>query len=174
MLTKLQSHILKFDENKKWFQELVLTKDNNFLTNPLAKEEWSIKEIIEHVTIVEERYINFVLAAKDILPQQNILQSLRRQLVLFVLRNGIKVPVPIPEVVPTGNIEINQLMQRWDSARNKLKKILEMKQESDLNLFVFKHPIAGNLNMLQSIEILTWHLHYHMVRANRLIKKINL
>ena len=91
-------------------------------------------------------------------------------LVWAVLKTGLKVKNPVPEAAPDRDISHEQLEAAWEQARTDLRAFLEALQEAELKDAAYKHPIAGPLNVEESLEFLVGHLDHHLRQLNRIRK----
>ena len=91
-------------------------------------------------------------------------------LVWTVLKTGLKVKNPVPEAAPDRDISHEQLEAAWEQARTDLRAFLEALQEAELKDAAYKHPIAGPLNVEESLEFLVGHLDHHLRQLNRIRK----
>lgn len=79
-----------------------------------------------------------------------------------------KAPSYLVEHTPTSE-PLADLSQRWNAERGKLRKFLEEIKDEDLYKLVYKHPVAGRLNVLQALDFMIEHFHHHLPQINRLL-----
>ena len=79
-----------------------------------------------------------------------------------------KAPVYLVEHTPTS-MPLTDLVQRWDAERGKLRKFLEDIKDEDVYKLVYKHPVAGRLNVVQALDFMIEHFHHHLPQINRLL-----
>lgn len=79
-----------------------------------------------------------------------------------------KAPAYLVEHTPTSE-PLTDLAQRWNAEREKLRKFLEEITDENLYKLVYKHPVAGRLNVLQALDFMIEHFHHHLPQINRLL-----
>jgi len=172
----LNTQILdKLHSDKAWFEGLVKDKQTDFLYSPLSNDEWSLAQVIEHLVIVEQNLASLIAESigqeNNKTVRFNFKKYINKKIVFFILNNGIKVPVPTEAVYPNGSMNIEQSFLAWNQIRVQLD---QMSQKINLNPeiannFTFNHPRIGNLSAKETIEFISVHLRYHLVRVSRLI-----
>ena len=68
-----------------------------------------------------------------------------------------------------NSMPLTDLVQRWNAEREKLRTFLEEIKDEDLHKLVYKHPVAGRLNVLQALDFMIEHFHHHLPQINRLL-----
>ncbi len=123
---------------------------------------WSIQMHLEHVVIAEE------LIAAGIRKQNtegvaNLPAKSPQafQMVMQALEKDIVVGVPLPELEPTGQVSLEELIIRWEKARTELKRIAESIPAASLKTPVCRHPVAGPLDARETLEFMMVHMDHH-------------
>lgn len=158
--------IAKMKVEKDFFTDLAERLSLEELERPLAKDEWSINGVIEHLVIVEGNLALALARPKD-LPAPTLKNKIMWRGARVIQFNGIKIPVPIPEVNPTG-ADPTQVLAKWEKSRAKILKQIE--EAPDLTSRPFAHPILGPLDYTQCAEFVANHIVYHRVRTQKLLK----
>jgi hypothetical protein len=165
MQESLQIHFDKIESQRAWFIE---QKDNipaEYLTKGPQEDEWSLTQIIEHLVITEGLLIPAIQKASTIKPPVSAEQTKQWRTVKVIMKSGTKVPVPTERVEPKSLENLETLLAEWETLRENLKQILQTKTET--NLLVFPHPVAGPLDIAETLEFLSLHLHYHTLRFKK-------
>ena len=131
--------------------------------------KWSILEIIEHLVLAER-------AVLQGLPELSRLSARERKLkhrfayliVMFVLRYGIPVQVPSPEMVPQGDRSLGELRRLWNENQDWLGKYIRGLDQNGLRRAVFEHPVAGPLTVGQAVHMDQIHLDTHVRQIRKL------
>lgn len=168
MHAKLLHCYEELERHREWFLSLSRERPS-LLSKPLGKDEWSLGEVIEHLVIVEGNILPTIEKASKECPPQSFFKRLRWAIVQFILSHGIKVPVPSERALPKGALSIEENLQRWETLRHMMKDVLQKKSGEDIGKFAFHHPRAGDLNVLETLEFLSVHLRYHIVRTSKLL-----
>ena len=70
--------------------------------------------------------------------------------------------------IPEG-IAIEELTLRWNNSRMQLKELLESLPESLLDKYIFKHPVAGKMNIYGGLDFLKEHVRRHEFQIKKLL-----
>ncbi|WP_353267000.1 DinB family protein [Gemmatimonas sp.] len=93
---------------------------------------------------------------------------LRRRVVWLILRLGIRVRIPAESMRPTGQGTFDELRARWDERHDVLRRVVGELDTNGLQRHIFRHPVAGPLNTLQALGLLSAHLATHQRQLERL------
>lgn len=99
------------------------------------------------------------------MPKRGSLFGFRRQVVKFILTNAI--PVPAKGAYPTcsPDADFEEMASELRKLQGKLEK--RVADGIDPNAVVMMHPVAGPLNLEETLEIVHAHLMYHYKRAGK-------
>jgi hypothetical protein len=106
--------------------------------------------------------------------RQGLRDWIGRAMVAFVFRKGIRVKVPLPlrHVIPVRQQSFEEVWQGWDELRSELAAYLNGLREEDLTRIVCRHPVAGRLNVIQTLDLLESHLNHHQRQVERTEKAV--
>lgn len=169
------------------FEKLELTRINltslfnsidkqglTFKSNP---EKWSIIQICFHVIKSEQLAIivlNKNLKLKDNLKKRGFLGIIRDHSLSFALKAKIKFKAPAIVANPPETYDFQELMKKWETIRISLKNYIEVFPEQYLNKEIYNHPIAGWLNLSQTLNFLQNHFDHHKPQIEKRIKEYNI
>jgi uncharacterized damage-inducible protein DinB len=165
MLPELESSFSSIESKKKWFVDRANEMGAEKAGQRVQTEEWSLTEVIEHLVIAERNFTAGFEGSGSEQVQDSFKLKIRRRVILFVLRNAIKVPTPSVRVIPKGQEGLDSLLPEWDNLRSRLKVCLDEKKSDQLGNLTFKHPRAGDLDALNALAFLENHMTYHQKRA---------
>lgn len=157
----------KLEQLKDWF--LAQVEEHPPGTEPLAADEWSLLQVIEHVVIVERGVLMSLIRGGTEMPKRSPVSALKRRMVSSIMRRAIKVPVPVPEVNPGPTPDREKLLAEWEKIRGKFRKHIGA-EAFDPTTHVFTHPVAGPLSAEESVDFLVSHLTYHQIRTRKLLR----
>lgn len=126
-------------------------------------EEWSGAQILEHLYLAEQGTLGYLKSKmKTTPPRAGWGAAIRSLLLNRALRNKNK-KYRAPKVIgsPSERPEYTTLAQNYRQLRVDMRRMMA---EGDPRVFrraLFKHPIAGRLNMLQTLAFLQTHLDRH-------------
>lgn len=172
-MTPIASVLLQAHEYKEWFLSRADSMSESELTTPPSSDEWCLKNILEHLVIIEERIVGRLQNLRGGRRKRRSLAELYKYTLMNVIfKFGIRVPVPMPEVEPLGQVSLEEIKIRWEDARKKLNEIIAKLSPDELGHFSFRHPFGGPLSVKESVEMISSHLKYHKIRAVRIYKSL--
>lgn len=126
--------------------------------------EWNILQILDHLYEAERLstiYIQRSLSKRD-LPEVAGLGSAIR---LFLLKSALSLPISYkaPSIVdPAGKkLSYSELKTNWAAVRRELKSLIEDHEEEVLKREIYKHQVAGLMNMKQALQFMKAHYMRH-------------
>lgn len=154
-------------------QRLGLQREISSLSNPQltfkpSADVWSIQQIVEHLVLSDETLgqVPDVGVVRNEAPMFRILpRAVRRALVLAAFSRDAALPLPSPDVEPTGIVPLKDLWERWAVSRAKMWSALETLGENEMR---YSHPVLGPLTAGQMLKLAQVHTAYHA----RQIKKL--
>ncbi len=165
MITKLQKKFdilnVILDKNLKFMDSL--SEDARFKS---GAEEWNAAQILNHLFVSEQGVVAYlekkVLADKDEVPKGGLSAKLRAFLLQRALRND-KTKFRAPkffEALPERP-DYQKIKAEYPALRSKLGAVLERFDASMVGKAYFKHPRAGRITILQTLDFLTDHFQRH-------------
>jgi hypothetical protein len=154
-LEKLKSDVLVLLKNSS--EEKINLK--------VAAGKWSASQIAGHLILGEEMtaaYLKLKIQKRDKLYKSGIKEQLRSAILNLALRSPLKFKAPefttrVPEYSRYSEIE-----KRWTDARTDFRTILENFPPDLLDQTVFKHPVAGRINIFQTLSFMENHIIHHL------------
>lgn len=166
-----------FDSLETQRQELLsmvkhLTKEQ-LSTHPDGK--WSIAQILSHLISSEKLsvlYLNKKTQGIHDLPDTGF----KEELVMLILIVSQRLPLKFkaPKILADNTISYqtpDELNEAWEKVRGDLKESLKRFQDDQLNRKVYKHPIAGMLNMKQALRFFREHINHHTPQIIHLLRQ---
>ncbi len=130
---------------------------------------WSILEVVHHLVLVEQGILR---AAHDGPGQPRRRRNLRERIgyagVWLVFKLGLRVKIPTSRVRPQPGLPLSRLKREWADARTSLEVYLDSTPASKLSETMFRHPIAGPMNVEQSLLFVTRHFDHHRRQISRI------
>ncbi len=77
-----------------------------------------------------------------------------------------KAPAMLPE--PVGDLTREEIISRWDEARKGMKEFLTTFPAEHFDKLVFRHPLAGPINILHTLDFLGAHIGHHIPQIERI------
>ncbi|QCK15545.1 DinB family protein [Mangrovivirga cuniculi] len=157
------------------YKEMLQDESKEFLFFQPNEDKWSAAQVINHLTKVDKNTYDFITQfdfnrKKEKMGLRNKLNSL---MLNYFLKSSLKAKVPVESIYPEEKPDIESMISFYDDFTSKFEKFIEQFPEDKLDFFIFKHPLAGKLNILQTVEFLTNHSRHHSIQINKLKRKFN-
>jgi hypothetical protein len=81
-----------------------------------------------------------------------------------------KVPKTSRGVSPTGRDNLVPLLARWDDVRDAIGEAATSIASRRLRGAVFNHPVAGSLNLEDTLSFVDAHFKHHLRQISRLLR----
>jgi hypothetical protein len=134
-----------------------------------APHAWSAVDVIEHLVLAEQVVLGDLATAADRADMpRRVVHRVRSVMVWLVLRLGVRVSVPAEAMRPTGSASFEVLRERWDAQHRALHAFVGGLDAAGLRRRVFRHPIAGPLDVPQALRLLSAHLSTHQRQLARI------
>tara|TARA_B110000967_G_scaffold46102_1_gene46443 strand:+ start:1254 stop:1790 length:537 start_codon:yes stop_codon:yes gene_type:complete len=140
-----------------------------------SENEWSISQVVEHLIESEtgvNKYINFKLKNIKEQPKAGIRSFLNSKVLNKKLKSNEKFKVPKVLSEPELGNDYSDLKEKWDNSRMFLIKTVETFPKGKIKKAIFNHPVAGLLNMHQTMLFLINHLDHHIPQIDALRIKL--
>lgn len=130
-----------------------------------APDAWSALQVMEHLVLVDE-----LVAAQ--LPDASVRPNARWGRAAILLMRlasgaGAKVRVPLADIVPRGEANLDQLVHRWHLASEALWTIVRERSRR-AEAVLLTHPVAGPLSCVDGLAFLREHIRHHRRQLDRL------
>jgi hypothetical protein len=135
--------------------------------NVKPRAGWSALECVEHVVIVEERYLEWIRSAKEIPPARDAAKELR----LFSMVRSRLTKVEAPEVFrPRGRFTtVAGSLAAFDIVRGRI--VQEVRERGEAMFAVgIQHPRFGRLNGAELIQLVDGHSRRHADQIREIIE----
>ena len=78
------------------------------------------------------------------------------------MERDIPVDVPDKSMEPHGEFTLEELQDRWQDVRRKMRAYIEGITAKNADNLVYRHPFAGPLNMAEALRFLDVHFDNHV------------
>jgi uncharacterized damage-inducible protein DinB len=136
---------------------------------------WSLSQVLAHLIASEQlsvRYLKKKIQGIESAPNTGMLETLTMWALIVSQRLPLKFKAPkvVTENTPTFS-DVHQIIAAWDQCRHELKDLLSAFSEDQLNRQIYKHPIAGKLNIQQALRFFREHIIHHEPQIKKLLKQ---
>ena len=173
MDSKIESEFNKLEKSRFQLFAKLDEKEEPELNYHPDKNKWSVIQVLNHLIITEQlsiKYINKKLTYRTNIKNTGLGAVIR----FFVLKLMLQTPLRFkaPEIVSEApdNGDFNYIKSQWDQTRKELRKLLDDLPEEFLNKNIFKHAIAGKMNIYQTLGFMEEHFKHHLKQIDRIAK----
>jgi len=167
----MQQNFIKLENKRINLFKTINQLDENIIYCKTSPDKWSIFQIIFH--LVKSEQLTLLGLKKSLADAKKLTNAgIKSRLRYFVLRSALisrfkfKAP-PIVASIPE-KYDMKELELKWDKIRKDINKFIETFPPDLEGKNIFKHPLAGWLNINQTINFLHDHYDHH----NRQIKTL--
>ncbi|MQR97053.1 DinB family protein [Fictibacillus phosphorivorans] len=142
--------------------------NNEDLNKKPSESEWSIKEILEHLYLMEGGIAKNI---KHQLQNGKVVNAEMKPIEATVNRN-IKVDAPEFAVPSSEFASIEELKMNLAATHQHLLDIENTAEEKDLEAKGFSHPIFGDISLKQWIPFVAYHEQRHILQIKEVKEKL--
>jgi len=173
MNIKLQKTFDLIETERQRILSEVSTLKEDALNKTPGPGKWSILQILTHLLIAERLSVLYMRKKSkgvDQLDNAGVLESFK----LGVLKISQRLPIryKAPKVVREHTPEalpLQELITQWNTLRGELNLFLNSIEEKNVRKKIYKHPIAGRLDVNQAMLFFREHVNHHQPQIKRLI-----
>ena len=134
-------------------------------TQKTNQTSWSPAQVIGHIAIAEQFYVNAIVEAAELGLEGTPTQSLMVPLGCLIMNLGISIPNP-PEMEPPADINLEEALQGFDSAGAAFIKWMESAEDPE-HAAMAKTGMLRNVSAHQMLKMMSAHLTYHKRKLER-------
>ncbi len=179
MLPKLRRKLEALEIGRYLCLDALATFDPVALNRPPAPDKWSAGQIMAHLILVEQASLQYLTkklphVTAESVPQANWRSAWR----LWKLRIGLRIArgIQAPPAVAAVPNEVSLVGQQeaWVQTRSALGQLLGALPEPLLTAALYRHPLAGQISLLQMLDFLRFHQAHHLRQIRRLSQQRSL
>ncbi len=140
----------------------------------LRDEQWSIHQILAHLITAEKltnQYISKKIQGIDRAGDSGIWEELKMIVLKVSQRLPFKFKAPAVVVKFTPSYSgIDDLVADWDKTRSEFRALLGQIKDEQVKRKIYKHVVAGKLNIMHAVIFLKEHVAHHWPQVNNLLK----
>jgi len=167
----LKRTLARLDSTHSGLLDLVGAIDEELFTRRPAENEWSVAEVVHHLSLVEQYVINSLEQALAQPPQR--LPMIRRVIPTRIVASRllrVKAPRGVQPLNPPPR---KQLIETFNATRARLKSLCAEHQRPRLRQVIFKHPFLGPIDGAATISFVGYHELRHYKQIREVLKKLN-
>lgn len=133
-----------------------------------APGAWSLRDVAEHLLRVDTAVERQSRASPPPDTRRSLRQQVGRGITWLIFRLGVRVPMPVRGLAPTGELDLEQIDEQWDGVRAALHARMQEVVPATQTDPVFVHPLAGPLDAPATLDFLRCHFEHHLRQAARI------
>lgn len=174
MVKPIKLKIDKLEKSRKDLFSELENQDESALIFKIDKNKWSSIQICFH--LVKSEQLTLIALNKNFDKRENLKNCgaagfFRSSALSLALKSGIKFKAPALLSNMPESYDFSELKKKWESIRISLEKYINNFPEELLNKAIFKHPIAGWLNLNQTVNFLQDHFDHHKAQVTKLLEE---
>ncbi len=175
MNVQLQKQFNQLEEDrKKLFNELKSHSDDVINKKP-SPEKWSAAEVIAHLITAEEmslKYLSKKIRDTSKENSEGFKHKYRWLLVQIVFNFNIKFKAPEIVEPKMGYQSLANLEAKWSDVRNQTLQILQKLNDAEVNKTLWKHALAGKMNLHHMVQFFGVHYNRHKKQIERTLEAV--
>lgn len=137
--------------------------------------KWSLSQVFAHLITSEQlsvQYLKKKIQAIDEQPDTGLVEELKMWTLIISQRLPFKFKAPKVVVDHTPAFKnAAEIATAWNQTRTELKDLLGRFTANHLKRKIYKHPVAGKLNIVQATRFFSEHIIHHTPQIKRLLKQ---
>lgn len=166
-----------FDEleaQRKKTLESVRHLTDEQLNRPLRPGKWSVAQILSHLITAERMsaaYLRKKIQGIHEAADSGWWEELKFGALKISQRvPGLKFRAPKRVLENTSSYrDFSTIQQEWDDVRSDLRKLVSTLSADQAGKLIYRHPVAGYLNIRQALLFFQEHITHHTPQIKRLI-----
>lgn len=169
------------EEVKGAFERMALNRSRmlaelaNWKEEDLQKHEagqWNALQVVDHVITSEKGTLGYLMkktqANPDELPQKGMEQVAAGSKLNAALKTDRKWKAPDVLPQPKGDRSLEEMAAYWEGLQGKIVAFVSSLDSAFDDKLIFRHPIAGPLDLKDTIDFLANHIDHHMHQLERI------
>lgn len=137
--------------------------------------KWSISQILAHLITAERlsiSYLNKKMQGIQTVGNTGLWEEIKTLTLKVSQRLPLKFKAPKLVVENTPAFDsVEQIEIAWTKTRNELKELLSRIADDQIKRKIYKHPIAGKLNIHQALRFFGEHIIHHQPQIKKLLRQ---
>lgn len=143
--------------------------------NAHPKGKWSIAQVLSHLISSERLSVNYmnkkILGIQEA-PDSGLADACKT--ILLIVSQRLPLKFKAPKVLVEKTVQYQsalQLIEAWEKTRHELKEVLARLNDDQLKRKIYRHPLAGMLNIQQALRFFREHIIHHTPQIKNLLKQ---
>ncbi len=177
MKSKLQNKIAQLEKDRLTLLNVIKSLSEDELNFKPKKDKWSIIQVMHH--LIKSEQLSVVYIKRKISSKSNIDKSnLRSRFNAFILKWGLNLPLKLKAPANVSDVPdfdtFENTASKWNNVRNSFIDLINNTSGEILDKDIFKHPIAGKMNILGTLDFFDAHFKHHQKQIKSLLAKLTM
>lgn len=175
MNQKIQPVWNKLEQQRSDLFDFLEKQDPSVFNLKPAPDKWSVNQNVLHLIEAESAslaYMKKKLSFGSDLPKAGFQSKMRRLALRVVFALPLKYKAPKILGVMPDDLSFDDLKKRWVALRIEYKSFLAGMSESIIEAELWRHQIAGKMNILQMIDFFEDHVNRHRGQIERTLQQV--
>ena len=157
-------------------QAFASVNDDQFNQSP-GQGKWSAAEVFSHIITAERMSVTYLqkkMLGIEQAARSGMWEEVKTAALILTQRMpGLKFKAPQRVVDSTVSLKSRkEIESSWDQVRTDLRKLLEQIPDQYVDRMIYRHVVAGYLNVRHALIFFREHLHHHTPQLNRLQQQL--
>lgn len=175
MNSQIEKQFNKLEKDRQELFETLHGYTDEKINRKPSAEAWSAAEVIAHLITAEEMSLKYL--SKKILDTskaqpEGIKGQWRWLLVQIVFTFNIKFKAPEIVEPKLGYQSLAELESKWSHIRTKTYQVLSKLSDEEVKKELWKHALAGKLNLYHMLQFFNVHFQRHKKQINRTLAAV--
>lgn len=173
MHKKIQDRFDRLEQQRLELLSRVKQVPEKFDIKPDEKN-WSVHQVLAHLIAAEKlsvQYLEKKIQGIEQAGDTGLWEEIKMGALKISQRLPIKYKAPKKVVEGTPSYPyLEALVEDWSRTREQLKGQLSRIKDQHTRRKIFKHVVAGKLNISHALEFLAEHVNHHLPQLDKLLK----
>ncbi|MDG1261195.1 MAG: DinB family protein [Flavobacteriales bacterium] len=134
--------------------------------------QWNALQVVDHVITSEKGTLGYLMKKTKANPADLPIQGQANEIAGSKLNDALKTdrkwkaPDVLPQ--PKGDRSLEEMAAYWEGLQGKMVEFVSSLDKAFDDKLIFRHPIAGLLDLKATIEFLANHIDHHMHQLHRI------
>jgi len=135
--------------------------------------KWSLSQVFAHLITAEQLSVQYLKKKIQVIEEQpntGLAEALRQpntglaealKMWVLILSQRLPLKFKAPKVVvdhTAAYADVAEILTAWSKTRMELKELLDRISDDQLKRKIYKHPVVGKLNMVQTVRFFREHI----------------
>lgn len=175
MTAELEAAYSKIESERKNLFNRLANYPDEVLNKKPAPDKWSVAEVIGHLMVAEEASLKYLQKkTQDMSKERKAGFSGWRRLATIKLVFILPIKFKAPDITnpPKEFKSLKELDEKWAADRKATYDIINRLSDADARKTIWKHTLAGKMNIYQMLDFFDFHFRRHSGQIERTLKAV--